>query len=426
MIAVPEEEISRVAETVMPRVAPGTWVFDITSTKGPVLDKLVANATDGVAILGTHPLFGPAVPDMIGQVVVLSLTCRSDDEFHDWLKRVFTSAGAMIEQVDPYEHDKYMLIVQTLTHFAYLAFAKCLANDTDNGFSLRESLRYSTPPYGILTAFTTRIIGGNPRLYSQIQNQSGAEEVRARFAKAVLELQAQFRGSRAQTQDSITKIVAPFRGHEIARGFSQSVTLASTVLAGHRDLFHRSQTAKLTVLIVGDPMDPSDPSRIHVGLVSQVDGDSVTLVERRVIRDGQSFIAYDEESEKAIARFGIRAPKSVRRVQRHNIRHVLTDEDTVVWRRENLRHHVRDIPVMVVDPMDLGYVCRILGVINEMVVSSEVVKTDNAAWLEKYGISNVLLRFHIFGDRDPDLAVLELERELQFLGVRTRRPGSTN
>ena len=68
---------------------------------------------------------------------------------------------------------------KTLAHYAYLVFGKTLAKASDLGYTFEESLRYSTPPYSILAAFTSRIIGGNPDLYAQIQGQADSDALRA-------------------------------------------------------------------------------------------------------------------------------------------------------------------------------------------------------------------------------------------------------
>ena len=421
MVGVPEEEIEVVAKSILSQVAPGTLVFDICSSKGQALDTIVAHVPEGVPVVGTHSLHGPAVPNPVGQTVAMCPTSRSDEDFYAWLEEVFTSAGATVQWVDRYRHDEFMLTGQSLTHYMYMIFAKTLGKLTESGFSLQESFRFSTPPYENLIAMTARVIAQNPRLYGQIQAQPGADRLRAKLVEAATELLEQFRGSRSEIQSYISDIVQPFRGSEIARALAISLPLVSAIQGDFRDLYSRSQSGKLTILAVGDPMGAADPSRLHVGQVIKVDGDSITMVERHVVRGGRSFIAYDDESAAAIARFGISARRTSHRILRQNIRRVLSDAETLEWRRNHLRHHSRDIRVLVEEPADLRYICDALTLLkNDRVVSGEVLGAgnDERQW-RQYGFSNKILRFAIFGDRDPNAAQSELLKALNLLGVRT-------
>ena len=171
MLAVPEGQVESASSAVLPRLRAGATVFDVVSTKSRAMAAMLEHAPDGVGVLGTHPLFGPAVPDVIGQTFLMVPTDRTHLDTYEWLASLLRSQGAIVEETDAETHDRYMLLVQTLAHYAYLVFGKTLAKASDLGYTFDESLRYSTPPYSILAAFTSRIIGGNPDLYAQIQGR---------------------------------------------------------------------------------------------------------------------------------------------------------------------------------------------------------------------------------------------------------------
>ena len=154
-------------------------------------------------------------------------------------------------------------------------------------------------------------------------------------------------------------------------------------------------------------------------MVADVDGHSVELVERHTVVDGKWYIAYDEESETALARSGKRARPEATRIARHNIRRVFTAEETRSWRTANLQHHTRDVAVLIDAAVDIGYVCGVLARIHPAVVSGSVEDPRGAAWLLRYGMQNKVLRFTIFGDRDPEACVAEIVRSLRLLGIRT-------
>ena len=78
MLAVPEDQIEVTCSAILPRLKAGATVFDVVSTKTRAMTAMLAHAPDGVGVLGTHPLFGPAVPDVIGQTFMMVPTDRTD------------------------------------------------------------------------------------------------------------------------------------------------------------------------------------------------------------------------------------------------------------------------------------------------------------------------------------------------------------
>ncbi|MBI4198025.1 MAG: prephenate dehydrogenase/arogenate dehydrogenase family protein [Chloroflexi bacterium] len=418
MLAVPEEAMEQAAAAVLPRLRPGAYVFDVCSTKGVALPAMLRHAPKGVSVLGTHPLFGPAVPDLVGQVMVMTPTPRTDQAFYAWYRDLVRSFGAVVEEVAADDHDLHMLFIQTLAHFAYLVFGRTLAQAEPLGFRLEESFKLSTPPYGILAAFTARIIGGNPRLYAQIQAQPNADRVRALFLQAAMELAGQFSGEQAQVQAAIQGVIDAYKGADVARAYANSRALVDSVQQSYRELFGRKQSGQLTVLQAGDPLNPAEASVVHVGLVADVDGQGVELVERVAHGGGRWFIAYDAESEIALRKAGRTLRPKTSRILRHNIRRVLSAEETVEWRRANLQHHQRDVSALADQAVDVAYLCQVLTRINPSVVSGEVLEPAEGTWLRRYGLGNRLIRLSIFGDRDPDACLAEVVRSLRLFGVR--------
>ena len=419
MISVPETVMDDVASAILPHLRQGAWVFDVSSTKEAPIDAMVRYVGPDVSVLGTHPLFGPAVPDIIGQTVVLVPTALTDGEFYNWLKGLIQSLGGLPEEIDPLSHDRYMLYVQTLAHFTYLVFGRALGVASRGDFDLSESFRFSTPPYGILSAFTARIVGGSPGLYAQIQSQPGSQSVRQLLVDAAKDLSEQFSKGQPEVLQAIGSIVAPYRGNEVARAYANSIVLADSVQQSFRELYNRKQTGALTIAEARDPLDLQAPSRLHVGLVTDVDGEGIEFLSSSTTAEGKWFVAYDAESERSLKRVGKNVRAVSTRISRHNIRRVLTIEETVEWRKANLKHHQRDIAVLVDDGIDVDYVCDVVTAINPAVVSGVVDEIANVKWLNRYGMANKLVRFTIFGDRDPELCVDQISKSLKFFGIRT-------
>ena len=370
-------------------------------------------------MLGTHPLFGPAVPDLIGQTFLMVPTNRTHGGTYEWLTSLLHSQGAIVEETDAETHDRYMLLVQTLAHYAYLVFGKTLAKATDMGYAFDESLRYSTPPYSILAAFTSRIIGGNPDLYAQIQGQADSDALRSMFVEAAQELADRFAQGDSEILTAIEEIVRPFRGSDVARAYANSIALVDSVQQSYRDLHQRMESRDLTIVEARDPLSHDSAVRLHVGIVSDVDGNSVEITKRQAIVNGKWYLAYDDESESVLKRAGKGARVNTARIERRNIRRVFTPDETREWRAANLDHNRRDISVLADESVNMQHVCSVLTRLNDAVLSGEVHKPEGAQWLNRYGMNNSLLRFTIFGDRNPQACVRELTESLRLFGIRT-------
>jgi|GEM_PF-1152982 prephenate dehydrogenase len=420
MLSVPEDQIEAVSSDILPSLRPGAAVFDVTSTKARAISAMLEYAPKGVSVLGTHPLFGPAVPDVIGQTFVIVPTDRTDTDFYGWLKSLLRSQGAIVEETDAETHDRYMLLVQTLAHYAYLVFGKTLALASEMGYSFDESFRFSTPPYGILTAFTARIIGGNPGLYAQIQGKPESDALRSMFVEAASELAGQFAKGESEILAAIEEIIQPFKGGDVARAYANSIALVDSVQQSYRDLHRRMESRELTIVEVRDPFEQRATSRLHVGIVTDVDGHSVEIAKRQTTVNGKWYLAYDEESESALKKAGKGVRSEAARIERRNIRRVYTTEETREWRVANLDHHQRDIAVLVDDKVDMEHICSVLTRLNDAVVSGEVLEPKGVQWLERYGMHNKLLRFTVFGDRNTDDCVRDLVESLRLFGIRTQ------
>ena len=419
MLAVPDRQMEFAASSILPRLAPGTTVFDICSSKSMSVAAMLEHAGDGVRVMGLHPLFGPAVADSIGQTFVMVPTDKTDPEAYEWLASLIRSKGAIVEETDAETHDRYMTLVQTLAHYAYLVFGKSLARASQSGYDFKESFRYSTPPYGILVAFTSRIIGGNPSLYSQIQAQPDSEAIRGMFVESARELAERFELGEPEIRQAIEEIVRPFQGSDIARAYSNSVAVVDSVQQSYRELYRRMEEGELTIVNVQDPLSHNNVERLHVGVVTDVDGHSVELAERRAVVEGKWYLAYDDESEAALRLHGVGAAHRSVRIERRNVRRVFSAEETLNWRAANLAHFQRDISVLVDEGVNIDYICSVLARLHDSVVSGQAQEAAGARWLKRYGMANVVLRFTIFGDKDPRQSANELADSLRLFGIRT-------
>jgi Prephenate dehydrogenase len=72
VIAVPVDVTCDVIAEVAPQMKPGAVLFDITSVKKDPVKQMLISAPPGVELLSVHPLFGPSMPDMEGQTVIVA------------------------------------------------------------------------------------------------------------------------------------------------------------------------------------------------------------------------------------------------------------------------------------------------------------------------------------------------------------------
>lgn len=428
MFAVPEQEMPRSAATIVPLLRPGTWIFDVCSVKQAPLEALVQVAAGTISIVGTHPLFGPAVNDVVGQTVVLVKTTEMQQEHYDWLYNVFNEQGALVVESSAVAHDNYMLYVQTLTHFLYLAFSKTLHYAMQEGFDLEESFKYMTPPYASIVAFMGRLINGNPRLYAQIQSHEMAGKPRALFIRAVHELSSIFDERDEMTSKSaILNIARPFRGRDVARGVSIASAFVERIQNYYEDIYERKQQGGLTVIKISDPVK-QEGATYHIGRILGYDNEYLIIGEQYVEVNGKYFVVYDKDSREAFElgrkSRGIGLPKFKEVKIHHKRAQILSPEETRLWRLDNLQHHQFDIPVIADKTVDLNHVLDGLSRLSEDIISIEANEAKNAAWLGRYNLANWILRCTVFGDRDPQpcqrLVIQNLERSGMYVHTSSR------
>ncbi len=185
VISVPIERTVEVIESVAGHMLPGSLLMDLTSLKAGPMEAMIRSAPPGVDLLGTHPMFGPTMPSLRGQTIILTPALGSSGEWLDVMRSIFQGDGAKIEVMTPAEHDRVMAVVQALTHFAYIGIGASLeALD----FDVERSRRFMSPVYEIMLDFVGRILDQSPDLYASIQGNPFAREVRDTFIAQCMRL----------------------------------------------------------------------------------------------------------------------------------------------------------------------------------------------------------------------------------------------
>jgi prephenate dehydrogenase len=185
MLSVPIAKTVEVIRQVAPGMRPGSLLMDVTSLKSEPMKAMTGHVPPGVEVIGTHPMFGPTMPALKGQTIILTPAAGPS---HSWLPRLrslFESDGARIEVLDAEEHDEMMAVVQALTHFAYIGIGATLqALD----FDVEKSRKFMSPVYEIMIDFAGRILDQNPELYASIQQNPKARKVRQTFIAECMRL----------------------------------------------------------------------------------------------------------------------------------------------------------------------------------------------------------------------------------------------
>lgn len=161
VVSVPIVATAGVIREIGPLLKKGQLLMDLTSLKKEPVELMLAHCAADVA--GCHPLFGPVVSDPAGHTVVL---CRGrGDDWFDWLKSFFETAGYDVLERTPDEHDKVMSVVQALNHLNTIALGMTVAG---SGIPPREISLFATPAFRARMAMVKKVFTESPELYADI------------------------------------------------------------------------------------------------------------------------------------------------------------------------------------------------------------------------------------------------------------------
>lgn len=162
ILCVPIDVTNSVIDEVGPVVRADGVLMDITSIKQEPVRRMCAATR--ASVVGTHPLFGPAVHTLQGQRV--ALTRGRGDDWFAWVEQTLRARGLQTIECTPEEHDRAMAIVQVLVHFATETMGLALSN---LGVSLQRTLEFTSPIYLMELVMTARHFSQSAGLYAAIQ-----------------------------------------------------------------------------------------------------------------------------------------------------------------------------------------------------------------------------------------------------------------
>lgn len=374
VISVPIDITEQVIAELAPLMKTGSLLMDLTSLKTEPTRAMQKYAPDDVEILGTHPMFGPTIPSLHGQRFILT---PINDRCHKWfpiIKDMLEESGAYIVIVDPGEHDRFVSVVQGLTHFAYITIGTTLHR---LDFNVKESRRFMSPVYDIMLDFVGRILGQNPYLYAMIQMEN----------PEVIKVHDAFLQECHNTSEMVKKhdskgFITKMKDAAIHFGDTSPALRRSDKLINYKiseyDHLLASVGEECGLLHVYT-------GKIHVGKVWKVTPTEVLLAERT----------------KTIS------------LKMENIQ-LLSPQELKEWKMKNLIHHRRDVSVIIPENADPGIILEVLEC-NANIVGSEIIDTYSIN-----GKRSVTYRISILADKDPNNVQADVERVLCGIGCQLR------
>lgn len=155
-IAVTESVIAN-----LPILADDCVLADVTSIKAAPLAAMLKQ--HGGPVVGLHPMFGPQVPNLAKQLVVVCAGRKAEQ--YGWLLQQLENWGAVLQAVPAVEHDERMAFVQVLRHLSTFVYGDHLAQE---GIKIDELLSVSSPIYRLELMMVGRLFAQNASLYADI------------------------------------------------------------------------------------------------------------------------------------------------------------------------------------------------------------------------------------------------------------------
>ena len=174
VLAVPVSLIAEMARRAMPRLAPGTIITDVGSTKAAIVNDIERFLREEVHFIGGHPLAGSekrgvgfARSDLFeGARTILTPTQHTSDAALKKISTFWRSLGAKVSLLSPEEHDHILAHISHLPHLVAMALV---------GAVPEEALSYAASGF----KDTTRIAASDPEIWRDILLSNKEEVLKA-------------------------------------------------------------------------------------------------------------------------------------------------------------------------------------------------------------------------------------------------------
>jgi len=329
IIAVPIEFTSQTIKEVAPHLQKGSLLVDVTSVKELPAETMQKYTPPGVEVLPTHPMFGPRIRSLEGQVIVL--TPQKKGKWYPKVLELLKLERARILETTPEQHDRMMSIVQGLTHFAYIAIASTIER---MGVDIKESRKFASPIYNLMLDMVARIVAQNPYLYYSIQTQNKyIPEVHQTFLETFQDLKSMISD---ENQDEFVKAMSSAAKHlnDLEASLGRSDKAISALNA---EVTHLKNSVGMEV-----GLRHMYSGKVHLGILKSLSPDFVIL----------------KENNRTV------------KLKLSNIE-VLSGEELKSWKNTNLPLKKLDVSVVLPETSQPELISRVIRSV-EGVVSSEV------------------------------------------------------
>jgi len=296
---------------------------------------MVEFSKNGVEVIGMHPMFGPKVPGLEGQVVVLAPMRPSSGNTYKWvpfLLEFLNKHKAKIIESTPEEHDTVISVVQGLTHFTYISVGKTLK---DLNFDIKKSRQFASPIYALMLDMVGRIIGQDPHLYASIQmTNPRVLDIHKAFFKSAKELSKIVKN---QDHDKFVEYMSDAAKHfdDVDAAMGKSSKAVASLVAELNQL-KESLGKEIALQHVYS-------KNVHIGMVKSVDPEFVVINE------------YGKENKLKIS----------------NIK-ILDDGKRIEFKIKKFGSVERDFSYIFDKGVDEEFLCELLKNYNENIISVKI------------------------------------------------------
>ena len=160
ILSVPIDQTLSVFKSIKYKIKPTQLFSDFTSVKSILLNE---TKDCNFEFISCHPLFGP-LNNFNGQNII-TIPISTGNEYSS-IKIIFNKMGLKITEMESFEeHDKYMSLIQGMTHFSHVCFTTAMKKlDLD----IDKVMDICSPIYQSNISFSSRITGGDENLYTNI------------------------------------------------------------------------------------------------------------------------------------------------------------------------------------------------------------------------------------------------------------------
>ncbi|AKB76529.1 Prephenate and/or arogenate dehydrogenase (unknown specificity) [Methanosarcina horonobensis HB-1 = JCM 15518] len=396
IVSVPINATEETIAEVAPKMKAGSLLMDFTSTKVRPVEAMRRFAPGDVEILGTHPMFGPTIPTIRGQTVILVPVEGRSEKWFPVIRQLFEENGAHVEITTAAEHDRLVSVVQGLTHFAYITIGTTIDR---LDFDIKKSRKFVSPVYSIMLDFVGRILGQNPYLYALIQMENpGVPEVHEAFIKECEELAGLVRAH--DEEGFVRKMKAAARKYDdTAHALRRSDKLINSRITEYETILNSiGKVCGFSHIYSGN---------IHVGRLEKVGPNEIVLT--KLVSKGTA----PHIKNKFI------------KLKLENLR-LLSESELREWRKEKLKHSIRDISVLIPEGADPEIVLGAVSTNEQLAdcqisdIYDEFNRTEPEKLICETGKLGVTYRITIFGDCNADSIESEVTTLLCGLGCRIR------